>query len=55
MVIDSIKYKRKKDVKRATLPDFFIGAQAAVFDLYLLTRDVSRYQSYFQTVKIIAP
>jgi predicted nucleic acid-binding protein len=50
-----IKYKRKKGVKRTPLPDFFIGAQAAVLNLDLLTRDVSRYQSYFPTVKLISP
>ncbi len=50
-----IKYKRRKGVKRTPLPDFFVGAQAAVLDLDLLTRDVSRYQSYFPTVKLIAP
>jgi len=49
------KYKRRKGVKRTPLPDFFIGAQAAVLNLDLLTRDVSRYQSYFPTVKLIAP
>jgi len=50
-----IKYKRRKGVKRTPLPDFFIGAQAAVLNLDLVTRDVSRYQSYFPTVKLIAP
>jgi predicted nucleic acid-binding protein len=50
-----IQYKRKKGVKITPLPDFFIGAQAAVFNLDLLTRDVSRYQTYFPTVKLIAP
>jgi len=50
-----LKYKRRKGVKRTPLPDFFIGAQAAVLNLDLLTRDVSRYQSYFPTVKLIAP
>ena len=50
-----IKYKRRKGMKRTTLPDFFIGAQAAVLNLNLLTRDVSRYQSYFPTVKLISP
>jgi len=42
-------------VKRTPLPDFFIGAQAAVLNLDLVTRDVSRYQSYFPTVKLIVP
>ena len=50
-----VKYKRRKGVKSTPLPDFFIGAQAAVLDLELLTRDVSRYQSYFPTVKLITP
>jgi len=49
-----LKYKRRKGVKRTPLPDFFIGAQAAVLNLNLLTRDVSRYQTYFPTVKLIA-
>ena len=50
-----IKYKKRNGVKNAPLPDFFIGAQAAVLNLELLTRDVSRYQSYFPTVKLITP
>jgi predicted nucleic acid-binding protein len=50
-----IQYKRRKGVKNIPLPDFFIGAQAAVLNLNLLTRDVSRYRSYFPAVKIIAP
>jgi len=50
-----IQYKKRKGMKRTPLPDFFIGAQAAVLNLELLTRDVSRYQSYFPTVKLIAP
>lgn len=50
-----IKYKRRMGAKRTPLPDFFIGAQAAVLNLDLLTRDVSRYQSYFPTVKLISP
>ena len=50
-----VKYKRRKGAKTTPLPDFFIGAQAAVLHLDLLTRDVSRYQSYFPTVKLIAP
>ena len=50
-----LKYRRRKGAKRTPLPDFFIGAQAAVLNLDLLTRDVSRYQSYFPTVELIAP
>lgn len=50
-----LEYKKRKGVKRAPLPDFFIGAQAAVQNLDLITRDVSRYRSYFPTVKLITP
>jgi predicted nucleic acid-binding protein len=48
-----LKYKKRKGTKRTPLPDFFIGAQAAIQNLDLITRDVSRYQSYFPTVKLI--
>jgi len=50
-----LKYKKRKGTKRTPLPDFFIGAQAAVQNLDLITRDVSKYQSYFPTVKLITP
>jgi len=50
-----LKYKKRKGAKKTPLPDFFIGAQAAVQNLDLITRDVSRYQSYFPTVKLITP
>jgi predicted nucleic acid-binding protein len=50
-----LKYKKRKGTKRSPLPDFYIGAQAAVLNLDLITRDVSRYQRYFPTVKLITP
>jgi len=50
-----LKYKKRKGIKKTPLPDFFIGAQAAVQNLNLITRDLSRYQSYFPTVKLITP
>jgi len=50
-----LKYKKRRGVKTTPLPDFFIGAQAAVLNIDLLTRDVSRYQSYFPTVNSISP
>jgi len=50
-----LAYKKRKGVKTTPLPVFYIGAQAAVLNLDLITRDVSRYQSYFPTVRLIAP
>ncbi len=50
-----LKYKKRKGTKRTPLLDFYIGAQAAVFNLDLITRDVPRYQRYFPTVKLITP
>jgi predicted nucleic acid-binding protein len=50
-----IKYKRRKGAKNSPMPDFFIGAKAAVLGLDLLTRYVSRYRLFFETVKLITP
>jgi hypothetical protein len=50
-----LQYKKRKGIKMTTLPDFFIGAHAAVLDIELITRDVKRYRSYFPTVRLIAP
>lgn len=50
-----LQYKRKMGTKLATLPDFFIGAHAAVLNLDLITRDVARYRTYFPTVNLISP
>lgn len=50
-----LQYRKRRGSKTATLPDFFIGAHAAVSQLSLLTRDSSRYKTYFPTVKLIYP
>lgn len=50
-----VDYRRNLGTKSSTLPDFFIGAHAAVADLDLLTRDVGRYRTYFPTVTLISP
>lgn len=50
-----LKYKTRLGNRRFPLPDFFIGAHAAVMELALLTRDARRYRSYFPTVRLISP
>jgi predicted nucleic acid-binding protein len=48
-------YRRRGGSKTSPLPDFYIGAHAAVARLRLLTRDPARYRTYFPTVELIAP
>jgi predicted nucleic acid-binding protein len=48
-------YRRRGGRRTSTLPDFYIGAHAAVAGMDLLTRDPTRYRSYFPGVKVIAP
>jgi len=50
-----VNYRRNQGTKSTTLPDFFIGAHAAIAELQLLTRDASRYRTYFPTVPLLAP
>lgn len=50
-----VSYRRNRGIASAPLPDFFIGAHAAVDDLVLLTRDARRYRAYFPTVGLITP
>lgn len=50
-----LAYRRRGGLKTAPLPDFYIGAHAAVQGMEILTRDPKRYTSYFPTVKIIEP
>lgn len=49
------RYRGGGGTRTGVLPDFFIGAHAAVTRLPLLTRDVRRYRTYFPTVRLIAP
>jgi predicted nucleic acid-binding protein len=49
------RYRRRGGVKTRPLPDFFVGAQAAVSRLAVLTRDPKHIRRYFSTVRVIAP
>lgn len=49
------RYRRSGGARRSPLPDFFVGAHAAIREHALLTRDAARYRTYFPTVKVIAP
>jgi predicted nucleic acid-binding protein len=48
-------YRSSGGARRAPLPDFYIGAHAAIAGLTLLTRDARRYRSYFPKLRLIAP
>ena len=50
-----VAYRRRGGTKQSPLPDFFIGAHAAVAGYRLLTRDAARYRSYFPRLSLIAP
>jgi len=50
-----LRYRRRGGNRRAPLPDFYIGAHAALAAAALLTRDAQRYREYFPTVELIAP
>lgn len=50
-----LAYRRRGGTRTGVLPDFFIGAHAAVAGLPLLTRDPRRYRSVFPTVRLVSP
>ena len=50
-----VEYRRRGGVRTSPLPDFYIGAHAAVSGLRLLTRDPRRYTGYFPKVPLISP
>lgn len=50
-----LKYRRQQGTKLSPLPDFFIGAHAAISRMPLITRDHARIKTYFPTVKLVVP
>jgi predicted nucleic acid-binding protein len=50
-----VEYRRRGGTRTSPLPDFYIGAHAAVAGLTLLTRDARRYAGYFPKLRLIAP
>jgi predicted nucleic acid-binding protein len=50
-----LAYRRQAATKSSLLPDFYVGAHAAIRGYRVLTRDVARYRTYFPKLVLIAP
>ncbi len=50
-----LKYRKSGGVKHAPLPDFYIGAHAAIRGWDIITRDNGRYKTYFPKLSVITP
>ena len=50
-----LEYRRRGGARTSVLPDFYVGAHAAIAGYRLLTRDAARYRTYFPRLEVIAP
>lgn len=50
-----LSYRRSRGTNQSVLPDFYIGAHAAVMQWPILTRDAGRFRTHFPRVPLITP
>jgi predicted nucleic acid-binding protein len=50
-----LAYRKRGGTRRSPMPDFYVGAHAVIGRMSLLTRDATRYRTYFPALRIIAP
>lgn len=50
-----LTYRRRGGTRTSPLPDFYIGAHAALAGFRLLTRDATRYRTYFPRLELVVP
>ena len=50
-----LRYRRAQGSRTSPLPDFYIGAHAAIEGMALLTRDAKRYRTYYPALELICP